>query len=1592
MSDKAKSPNPENESSAENQWNDELKHTSETFSKRLLETLYSRFREWHQKSDCYMDFQGCFERFLEYAREEGSLKGIVYELEKILGVDKLTYKDFKNLKVGTSYTALDEMQNIFKDINSQKIRQDLFWATVNSFEEKLKEWCQNLWEDLLWSVQKQILCKHIDISFKFIEAFKHKPFQDALIEDFFNILADIKGWFETPTSANLNNELKGVLNSIPDSKKRQILSQLFGNAPTIDDIFKKGNISSKYLKAPFRDLLGLESKSLEKQLAQFVVRMSIVSASDEIGQIFEKSEGLLVNIQQSVELPYISKKLWSIAELLQKRYGKDVLIPYSPNWRYYFEGTPLVEEIQKYVVDPCTTNNLVCIHKKYFEWQLKLIHSVDAGFAEFIGKYFDHTFLDDELLWRLWLEKEIDRKFNDILFEKRIKELFEVDDTQYQEIHKFFKEIYDPNQKDVKLPNSGPTIKFSRKKLITTQISKPEFREKWVWALKDAKIGVEMDLEVAGIEDMLEMLYPSKVSTLPDTPYLKSTKIWEGASVKIDGEDYKLKGILKIPQDGGSDKFVLIVVDSWGKEKEIQWEEIKDFAITKNTLALNGFSWLYGDDLDLLIMSGFLSFKPEYGDLDRLWEALLLVRGKDLVEEFIVDFEEQLLDEKEGETRSDVSREEGSISDDSQGQIPGEEHTNQEEPSESTIENLTPEGYIEKAEEILKEFSGENHASIKNLEDGQGIVLFHYAGRPKGAGSSLFEQSGMFDWIKINIIRINQNSYRIVFEPLTEFGKANKEIVVDAKWLFKGMTNIKDSMSSSIFKTKKVIDFIDAGRYLSEWEVSNDYKKIGDNISNRWKKKTKWWRNEVLIKEWEFAGEKIAYVGRPTKKWGKDVYQLFKVSFENNVVEIRAAGVEKGKPFRMSYDAFLIWVGSNWFEGYTQTQYEQFEMFQKVETPKGIHKPGGFVMWFSLGAIAGGFKSIWDAWMAQIKERQEFDATKFHYLALENAFSKFMGKAFGSAFQDVLADAFTEYDSKIWWVINKYKDLLSRDGWVDSWEALKKVERDLFLKYPKGNIKGLREKLKAAGYLMFVAESGWATNLYPKALAKYASDSVWVRLILWEEHRKAFRAKYSSQLAQLANNPDNRKLVEDLWDLEAVYIFENLKKDKKAKNVFGSKFPKAFIKTFGSSRSSASVDEYSKGISSVSFSGIFEDVRGNIWDLKVAEALWGLKALMSKATIWEEGRIALGAYLAPLVAGLPVSGHFSRDILDDYVKLGRTFGIPAHGFIIDYDGSVKFVRLLDAISKSIGIKPFSSFAKEWSPENIRPQNFSKHFDKILNKYWEWRFAYGDQLERVLLLANLDEENSLLKIKHRYQEKKKQQWLTPIEEEELKAIEAYLSRANQAEIGKSIFEWLMDPESPFLENVWAHGPYVMVNRWLAINPHTGAFTANKERQAHYIWNSIKKWFEGADDVATEEKETMGFILQKYALWFKDRVYTSDWLEDFWAVIYYCLEKGDLRWDECDDLLDKITLGAFFKRYHKLPGEVQDALKAFKKLLKNRLNKEKLWDVAKFLSDSLGISISNDDNWITSKIQNLKYSQKGRARLQPSMEGENMSLDT
>jgi len=40
------------------------------------------------------------------------------------------------------------------------------------------------------------------------------------------------------------------------------------------------------------------------------------------------------------------------------------------------------------------------------------------------------------------------------------------------------------------------------------------------------------------------------------------------------------------------------------------------------------------------------------------------------------------------------------------------------------------------------------------------------------------------------------------------------------------------------------------------------------------------------------------------------------------------------------------------------------------------------------------------------------------------------------------------------------------------------------------------------------------------------------------------------------------------------------------------------------------------------------------------------------------------------------------------------------------------------------------------------------------------------------------------------------------------------------------------------------------------------------------------------------------------------------------------------------LDKITFGAFLKRYHKLPGEVQDALKAFKILLKNRLNKEKL----------------------------------------------------
>ena len=1517
---------------------------------------------------------------MEYAREEDKLKKIVSELEKILWVDKLSIENFKLFKIWTSYEALNKLKEIFKDVGEQELRKKLFWATVDSIREKIEANCNNLAD--LDPNQKEVICQNIKGVFSFYEGLKAKDFKDGYVEDFFISLAGIRGWFSDSIPDGIWDDLKNVLNSLSPQQRKKVLDTIFDWFPTIGDILNKTDILSHRLDYSIGQALKQQENIIKKELSKFVVRLGIVSAADIIEEINEAEEGLLINLQRSLDLPQISSKLASISEHLKKRYGKDILVPFNGSWEAYFGdlvwlgNKKIVEDIKEEVIKACPTNNYVCIKKKYFDRQLKYIHSIDANFADFLQRYYEGWNVENEVLWELRLKEVIDRKFNDINFEKRIKEIFGIDDNQYDLLHKFVRDIYDPNVTEITIPGVNIKVEIKKRNLYTTSISKEKFRENWVWAIKDAKVGVELQLWLDNIlENILKLIYPTKVYSLPSNWAIQDVTLRDGYKLEIDWKEYILRGVVELPSDNWAIDYVLILKDPSStddKEIQIEWSKIQNLNILEKKISLEWFDSFYWDDIDLFLMAIFLGFKSNIS-INDIQDLLSRVRGTDLLGEFLLNTQDGHISQW-----GDGKEEEQSFSEDSQQPSQWDNETESQDMESDT-------NYLERAERILSEFSGEIHARLEDLENWEGIVLFHYAWRPKWSWNSLFEKAGFFDWIKINIVKIDDDSYRVIITPFTDtVNGASREVVVDSRWLFLWLNNIKDSMGSSIFKMRKLPNFVESGRYLSEWEVKNDYKKIGEKISDWWKKMTKWERGRVTFKSGEFQGEEVKYVGRPTKKWGKDFYQLFEVSFDNNFVHITPAGGQKATTISMSYDSFLLWVGYNGFEGYTQSQYEQFELFQKIETPQGIHKPGRGIMWFSIWAIGGWLKSIWDVWMAQIKEREEFDATKFHYLALENAFSKFMGKALGSAFQDVLADAFTEYDSKIWGIINKYKDLLSRDWGVDSWEALRKVERDLFLKYPKGEIKSLREKLKAAGYLMFVAESWWGGSLYPKALAKYASEGVWVRLILWEKHWEAFKAKYNSQLSQLANNPDNRKLIEDLGDLESVYIFENLKKDKKSKNVFGSKFPKAFIKTFGASRSSSSVDEYSKNISSVSFAGIFEDVRWNIGDLKVAEALWGLKALLSKATIEEEGDISLGAYLAPLVVGLPVSGHFSRDILDDYVKLWRTFGIPAHWFIIDYEGSVRFVRLLDAIAKNIWIPPFSSFASpDWSPENISPQNFSKHFNKILSKYRDRWFEYGKQLKRVLLLSNLDEESSLLKIRYRYQERKQRGELSPLEEEELSAIEAYLQRANQAEIWKSIFENLMDPESPFLENVWAQGPYVMVQRWLAINPHTGAFAPNKERQAHYIWKSVQKWFEGVNDPATEEKETMKFILQKYALWFGERVYTSDGLEDLGAVIYYCLEKnGTFNW-ECDALLDKVTLGVFLRRYNnKLPWEVKDAIEAFKRLLRDRLKRDKLGNIADFLKDALWIEIRTDDEWISQRLEKLKQGNNRNRANYPS----------
>jgi len=189
----------------------------------------------------------------------------------------------------------------------------------------------------------------------------------------------------------------------------------------------------------------------------------------------------------------------------------------------------------------------------------------------------------------------------------------------------------------------------------------------------------------------------------------------------------------------------------------------------------------------------------------------------------------------------------------------------------------------------------------------------------------------------------------------------------------------------------------------------------------------------------------VEYIGKKIKKDGKDSYILFKVEFEARDVKVKPA--QGSNEVRMSYDAFLDWVGYNKFEPYTEEQYQYFKQFLDREQKDAKGVKGGWIQFFSIAALVGSFKSIWDNWMAQIKERQEFESTKLYYMMLSSSFAKGVGTIFGEAFRDVIADAFSEYDAKIWSVINKYKEQLTREGGVDSGIAIKKIKKDIFDKY-----------------------------------------------------------------------------------------------------------------------------------------------------------------------------------------------------------------------------------------------------------------------------------------------------------------------------------------------------------------------------------------------------------------------------------------------------------------------------------------------------------------------------------------------------------------
>lgn len=809
-------------------------------------------------------------------------------------------------------------------------------------------------------------------------------------------------------------------------------------------------------------------------------------------------------------------------------------------------------------------------------------------------------------------------------------------------------------------------------------------------------------------------------------------------------------------------------------------------------------------------------------------------------------------------------------------------------------------------------------------------------------------------WARGEIISIDSEwNFEIkrhgIDEPLTGVNKDGKAI----EWSvvkFYGASGIDEFQWKvwKMWKFWKKSSWKDFGMYLKEtWlEVDKEYKDYLANFlskvdfSSMYRKDTDW---KILTED----KNRIKYLGWNIDDLAKDeknndTVKTQKVWYE---IEQHEDGVtvswkdREGYPYskRMTPQEFMVFIMDKWLQTYTQNEVDVINTDRagkwlntlQSEIDKSYDIPARKKMhWTNLKSIWHAFKFWVDGVKKRLKDKQWKDDKKLEKAMLWSKRFQSLSKL------PMIWDAFTEMYAGL-------EKELEQEKTKEIKDAMEEPEKygadtpsgpyDYILNVGKfkdiaswGILTDEKKIRKFAWYYAYVLSKKYQ---YPRSLAEFDWQAVWVRWILGPDYQSQY-FQYMNQLKDNVeknpNDAESRKLESlwELWFMKKVFIDGSPELKNRLMGVFGKSFFTKMLWWFEKELFDlGAVDTVAKDAKAKLFNEAKKDYSDTLEQRRFVD-MYGTLKWMGENIKWDPSNYLqwMMRLAYPILTWITMK-NMDQWMREDYALLARQQTTPFGLYAKDSDGQKKLWELFGIISQHPSV--WSDFLKvfaEYMPTATEDRPTEKQYPEFLRKLDTRWFNYGNAMLNLLtqspwklieIQSKLEDEynktpdsslkkqellNKIVAIKHYYEKK--------VLDEEKKEVEIKL--------GGIVAEKHIMNLSPGA-----------INRLL--NYRNGTFQKDLVEDWPKAWKALTKQVRSytPQDWEKSSKELYQFVLKKFITFFEDKAH-------FWSQKLKQLLVA-LKYSNRPNVMNVYLMNEIDPN-EQAPKDVRDAIEAFQDFLK------------------------------------------------------------